>query len=498
MQQQIINSIETVITSIPPYSDSESTGVVNIAFSGGMDSTVLAHVLCSRRQMLSQKGWLLRAIHVDHGIRSEDESLADLEFLSNFCVARGLPLLVFRCPKGELERWAGEAGGIEAAARMLRRRIFTDVCSSQDILVTAHHADDHREQMLMSFLQGHWESAMRGIAPVTKLGSLSLLRPFLLCNPSLGRRELRALAQEWNLHWREDPSNGDPRFRRNALRRKVMPAIRDSMGDPSSALDRMSVSYEREHIPFSDTSLAETAPKPMQLRGWQPRALLGNAAFSIEWDVLRTLSPLQRRTLFFHALMDSADIAGETRIPGAFIDKLLSCPESSELCEAGMQSPGYGIRCFDFSRNRFFLPDLAAWQKKGYFVELMPGEQARLEPINGVEVIIESPAGGDKACDHKPASRRLFAIDGRNGAFLVKSLNSQGKLEYLIQDASGGTSLVPQWMIDILPVVFREQRAIALVYPDFTIGRWELLGLESSGVNQALDGWSIETRIKYA
>ena len=63
-----------------------------VATSGGVDSTALLHFLKSREK---QDGFLLSAVHCEHGIRGE-ESEKDMAFVQAICKAWDIPLFLFR------------------------------------------------------------------------------------------------------------------------------------------------------------------------------------------------------------------------------------------------------------------------------------------------------------------------------------------------------------------------------------------------------------------
>lgn len=89
------------------------------------------------------------------------------------------------------------------------------------MLLTAQHLDDQAETLLFRLLRG---AGLRGLAAMPASRPLGGGR---LCRPLLGvsRAELEAYAQTHRLDWVEDPSNQDPRFSRNYLRREIMPRL---------------------------------------------------------------------------------------------------------------------------------------------------------------------------------------------------------------------------------------------------------------------------------
>ena len=180
-----------------------------VAFSGGVDSTVLLAALA--RLGLNTR---LRAVHVDHGLNPDSAAWA----AQCAGVAAGLGI-AFESVRVTVEGIADH--GLEAAARDARYRALGAVLAPGEVLLTAHHADDQLETLLLRFMRGSGVRGLRGIIAFGPFGSGFLGRPLL----GFTRAELRAQALEWNLRWIEDPANREPRHDRNFLRRDVLPQL---------------------------------------------------------------------------------------------------------------------------------------------------------------------------------------------------------------------------------------------------------------------------------
>jgi len=180
-----------------------------VAFSGGVDSTVLLAALA--RLGL---GTRLRAAHVDHGLNADSAGWAEQ------CahVAAGLGV-AFESVRVTVAGIADH--GLEAAARDARYRALREVLAPGEVLLTAHHADDQLETLWLRFMRGSGVRGLRGIINFGPFGAGFLGRPLL----GFTREELRARALEWNLRWIEDPTNREPRHDRNFLRLNVLPQL---------------------------------------------------------------------------------------------------------------------------------------------------------------------------------------------------------------------------------------------------------------------------------
>ena len=140
---------------------------VEVGFSGGLDSVVLLHLLCSLRNELPLE---LSAVHVHHGLDAPADQWA--EFCRECCARWQVPL--------RIERVQVQFGklGLEAAARAERYRCFAQ--SRADALALAHHADDQAETLLLAALRGGGLRALSAMPALRALNErVSLWRPFL-------------------------------------------------------------------------------------------------------------------------------------------------------------------------------------------------------------------------------------------------------------------------------------------------------------------------------
>ena len=184
---------------------------VAVAYSGGLDSTVLLHVAAGLLPAGS-----LHAFHVDHGLQAGSADWA--RHCETQARALGVPVRILRltggCPAGEsLEAWAREA-------RYAALQRAADEAGLAAVL-TAHQADDQIETVLLRLARGAGLDGITGISPDTRHGRLRLLRPWL----AIPRSTLRDWAESRGLSWIEDPSNTDLRYTRNAVRERLLPVL---------------------------------------------------------------------------------------------------------------------------------------------------------------------------------------------------------------------------------------------------------------------------------
>ena len=204
------------------------------AVSGGADSMALLHWLRRRQE---ECGLRLGAAHYEHGLRGE-ESLRDADFVSAWCAGRGIPCVV---EHGDAAAYAAAHGlGIEEAARELRYAFLKRTAAALGCkwIATAHTADDNAETVLLNLCRGTGASGLAGIPP--RRGNI--IRPLLGCT----RADVEEYLRSCGVPHVEDSSNESDVYRRNLLRHKVMPVLRDCNGSVSEAIGRMSETLRQD------------------------------------------------------------------------------------------------------------------------------------------------------------------------------------------------------------------------------------------------------------
>ncbi len=186
-------------------------GRLIVAFSGGMDSTVLLHALT--RHDLVQRQRLL-AVHIDHQLQAASGQWA--EHCARVAEDLGVRFVAQSVRVTEVARY-----GPEGAARRARHAALESLSASGDLVLTAHHADDQAETFLLRALRSAGHEGLASMRPLRAFGPAQLGRPLL----ELPRSSLHAYARRHELHWVEDPSNAESDADRNFLRLQVMPAL---------------------------------------------------------------------------------------------------------------------------------------------------------------------------------------------------------------------------------------------------------------------------------
>lgn len=225
-----------------------ATSTYWVGFSGGADSTALLYAL---KQLQGQLGAPLKAVHINHGIHA-DATLWQ-KHCEDFCQQFEISCI---SQSVNLENRSGK--GLEAEARHLRYQAMSALLEAGDSLLTAHHADDQAETLLLNLMRGSGVDGLSAMPQSRPLGAGVLLRPLL----DFENAELIKYLQENNIVWLEDPSNQQLTQDRNFVRHQLMPLLesrwpgvnkrmlltRNAMAEARSLLERLADEYLEKYL----------------------------------------------------------------------------------------------------------------------------------------------------------------------------------------------------------------------------------------------------------
>ncbi|GGY42920.1 tRNA lysidine(34) synthetase TilS [Pseudoduganella albidiflava] len=281
---------------------------IAIAYSGGLDSSVLLHLARA-----TVDGAPLFAFHIHHGLSPsadawEAHCAAECEKLGITFAARRVTL-------------ADRKSGTEASARQARYAALGELCREHGValLLTAHHLDDQAETILLQLARGAGPAGLSGMDAFNTAPGLLGSADILLARPLLeaSRAQLEAHASAHGIAHIDDESNSDTRYARNALRHTVMPALAVAFPGYQERFARSAA-----HARSAQRLLTELAEQDLQA---------GLAEGSIAVDHLRALGEDRRNNLLRHWF----GVRG-IRIPSAawlaeMIAQLLEARDGAEL-----------------------------------------------------------------------------------------------------------------------------------------------------------------------
>jgi tRNA(Ile)-lysidine synthase len=401
------------------WKSSQSPPRITVAFSGGLDSTVLLSTLCRVEATVP-----IRAAHVDHGLnpRSADWS----EHCARAAAAHGVEFAGVRVA---VDRASGE--GLEAAAREARYRALNELLGPGEWLLTAHHADDQLETVLLRMLRGTGVRGLRGIIAFAPFGAGWLGRPLL----GFTREELRAEAYARRMQWLDDPSNADARHDRNYLRLNVLPALRARW--PLAAQHATRLAEQASDAEQLLDAVAADDARPLAAPWHVPRATLA------------ALDPPRQRNLLRHLL----------RVSGL---DMPSARKLEELRRALLESHAESRArvCWPTGEGRVYrealclIAPLPAPSPPGYTARIAAGES--WAGPEGRVALVPAPDG-----DGLPQSwlERGLTLKFRGGGerFQPRGRDHHHSLKHLFQESG----VVP-WMRDRVPLLYRGDELAAI------------------------------------
>lgn len=411
-----------------------------IAFSGGLDSTVLLHLLAdlAAREVLPP----LSAVHIHHGLQAAADAWP--EHCQVVCDALAVPLKVMHV------QVATTGASLERAARDARYAAFSQLSAAGEVLLTAQHQDDQAETLLFRLLRGAGVRGLAGMPRLRPLGEGQVLRP-LLDTP---RKTLEAYAEAHDLRWIEDPSNADSQFSRNFLRREVLPALSARWPQASASMARTA-----SHLAEAQELLDELAVQDLAQTGLSSGfEWLGLPSLALQ--PLKALSAARQRNALRYWL------APLTRLP----DTEHWAGWDSLRDAGGDTRPIWRLADGELRRSEGRL-----WWLSGVWlnapmesIEWPDPKQPLNLPGNGqVSFIGPAPEGELQVCYRRGGE--IMHVPGRGHRDLKRLLNEQG---------------VPVFIRGRLPLLYREGQLLAVA---------NLPGLDASAHGDWRLGWCAPT-----
>lgn len=275
------------------------------AVSGGADSVALLRLLCEAAERM---GLEVRAAHVEHGVRGE-ASREDEAFVRALCAELGVPLCVGHVDAPAYARARG--CGLEDAARALRYAFLERAAreTDADAVALAHHRRDQAETVLLRAARG---SDVRGLCAMRWRRGV-YVRPLLGETPEALRDYLTRIGQRW----REDETNGDVRYARNRVRRRVLPELDLACPGAEAALARLASAAQRDEDYFDARLRALALPQICLVDG-----------LAMERGPLQTLHPALLSRLLVRRIEDCGLPAQDAGTVEAVVEAIASGGEA--------------------------------------------------------------------------------------------------------------------------------------------------------------------------
>lgn len=387
-----------------------------IAFSGGLDSSVLAHALATADVPVV-------AVHVDHGLQADSSKWA--RHCEEFAASLGIG---FRCRKVAVQLESGK--GPEASARDARYAALHGELHPGDWLLSAHHREDQAETLLLNLVRGSGPAGIAGIGALRRFGPGWLVRPLLYFD----RAELKAYAEAHDIRWIDDPSNTDKRFDRNFLRHEILPRLKTRWPDIANRLQRSAM-----HASEATNLLTDLADIDL--------AALGGRADRLPVGDLLDLSRDRRKNVIRHALR-----LGGLTVPTALqmeniLDEVLRARPDAQ---PQVRWAGGSVR--RYRGSLYLLPDVLA----GAVAEAPIGASS-IHLGTGLGRLSFEP-GVERGLDPRLVGPRLRLAPRKGGEKIrLDGQSHTSTLKKLLQEEG----VVP-WMRDRIPLVYSGDDLVAV------------------------------------
>jgi tRNA(Ile)-lysidine synthase len=416
-----------------------ATGLA-VALSGGADSASLLVAISGLRSAL--RGLPLRAVHVDHGL--QPAALRFSQACAALCAELNVPLAVISVTVP-----TASGASVEAAARDARYAALQAELRPGECLLTAHHARDQAETLLLQALRGTGLKGLSAMPMCRPFGRGWHLRPVL----EVAQDELLEFGARSSAPSIPDPMNEDLRFDRNYLRRRVWPPIEARWPGSAAALSRTA-----RHAAEAQHLLDRVAAVQMsRLRDGEALSVPG----------LRALKQDERINVLRFWLGDSGVEPPST---ARLTEALRQILDAQDDHLPAIVWGGWALRRY---RQRVFITDAQPPRLEGmrsWRVE--SGSRIDLGPNLGTLCWVLQSGGLDAA--RLPHSLLVRRRDGGESLRPAARAKTQ-TVQHLCQSYG-----VLPWMRDALPLVFADDDLIAVA--DLWLDAPRRAGLKSAGL----------------
>ncbi|MFD1218201.1 tRNA lysidine(34) synthetase TilS [Microbulbifer celer] len=353
-----------------------------LGYSGGLDSTVLLHLLATL-------GVPFTAVHIHHGLSPRADGWR--RHCQDCAAGLSVPFITRSVSVQPAD------GGLEQGARNARYRAFAECMAAGDQILLAHHGNDQVETFFLRLLRGAGVLGLAAMAEQRTMGDgKSVLRPLL----GATRWELEQYAHRHGLCWIEDDSNQDQSIERNYLRRQVTPRLAERWPVVSQ------VARASEHLREAAELMAEVAAEDLGRCEYR-RERFGE---SVQLPAFRLLSASRQRNLLRYWVQQEGGRIPESAQVAEVLAQLDAVADATPAVALG----GLVVRRF---RNRLYLTpqletaestedgEVTPWQWDGVRNLVLPGgwELAPGPCWPAGDYSVRFRRGGERA---QPAQRR--------------------------------------------------------------------------------------------
>jgi len=394
-----------------------------IAYSGGVDSHVLLHLLANSTHPQLDN---IAAIHVDHGLHDDSSQW------SKHCADIAADLNVeFIDLKADVENISSL--GMEAAAREARYLALQNALTDNDILLTAQHQQDQAETLLLQLFRGAGPKGLSAMAGQFTLGQTQTFRPLL----AVSQADILEYAIKHQLNWIDDPSNVETRWNRNYIRHKLWPDITKRW--PQAA---QTISRSAEHCAETSELLDDLAEQDLAF------LCVDDSAASLPISTLLTLSKARCRNVLRHFFLRKNLALPSTVNLQRIIDEVCQAKQDSNplVAWSGVEVRRYQDQLYFMTplveHNANIVIEVTGYKNitlpDGRVIEWKSSEGIGLTLPEQSQITLRFRQGGEQI---KPQGR-----------------DHHKSLKHLFQHWS-----IPPWQRDRIPLIFCDDKLVAVV-----------------------------------
>ena len=415
--------LEKVVKNImTAYVEKHTPSSFLLAYSGGLDSSVLLYILSKMRSEFPTIE--IAAIHIHHGLQKQADQWVD--HCRAQCAQLSMPLIVKRVDASK-----SKSESPEAAARDARYSAIGVEMKERDFLLLAQHRDDQSETFLLQLMRGAGPKGLAAMAEFSRWGNAFKLHPLL----GISRVDLESYAKSNGLAWVEDPSNQSMDFDRNYLRKNVLPSLKARWKSADQVIARSAALCAETDLLLEE--MAESDLHDMVQKDG-----------SLDIERLLGLSQARRKNLVRYWLNSlGMDVPGYQSLK-RIDNEVLFARDDAEPCVAWRQ---FEVRRY---RNRLYalnavsvLPSLD-----------VPWDISRKLPIPGLGVLVtETEVGPGLSPDKLNSEVRVLF---RQGGEEIRPLGDPHtrSVQKLMQREG-----IPPWLRARIPLVFVGNELVAVV-----------------------------------
>jgi len=395
-----------------------------LAYSGGIDSHVLLHVLSSHQHIFGDAKF--QAVHINHALSPQADQWA--EHCQLTCERLQIPFIAI-----DVDATPRPGESPEARAREVRYRTIERLIKNDECLLTAHHQDDQVETLLLQLMRGSGPKGLAAMAQWSSFFAGHLARPLI----HVRREDIQAYAMANQLKWVTDESNLNLRFDRNFIRHEIVPRLTQRWPSLAQTISR-SARYCAEAVEILDHDARHV------LEEVNPNGL---PCLSVS-RLLQFPKSRQRNTLRYWIHQHGMNTPSSTRLEQVIEQLLHAAPDAS---------PKVGWEGCELRRYRDQLHIMAPLSPVNT-EERIDWNIEHPAAINGIGQLSVRSAVGEGVAKRLVAGKRV-GVQFRKGGESIQPVGRQQHhtLKKLFQESG-----IPPWIRDRTPLIYIDGQLAAV------------------------------------